>query len=61
MNILTKVCRGGYFLLPNREYPSPKSLISIKRCAAQKGDGISKKNREKSYNFGEIIKKLDSL
>ena len=27
------VCRGGDFLLPNREKPSPRSLNSVKRCA----------------------------
>ncbi len=34
-----------------------RSLISVKRCAVQRGEGISKKNSEMSCNFGEIIKK----
>ncbi len=55
------VCPGGYFLLPNREQLSPRSLISIKRSAVQRGERISKKNGEMSYKFGEIIKKLYSL
>jgi len=55
------LCRGDYFLLPNREKPSPRSLIGIKRSAVQWGEGITKKNGEMSYNFGEIIKKLYSL
>ncbi len=50
------VCRVGYFLLPNREEQSPRSLISVKRCAVQRGEGISKKNSEISCNCGEIIK-----
>ncbi len=50
------MCRGGYFLLPNREKPSPRSLIGIKRSAVQRGKRVSKKNGEMSYNFGEIIK-----
>ena len=43
------------------ENRSPRSLINIKRCAVQKGEGIIKKISEKSCNFGEIIKKLYSL
>ncbi len=30
---LLSLCRGGYFLLPNREQPSPEVLNTIKRCA----------------------------
>ncbi len=58
---LLYLCRGGYFLLPNREQPSPRSLISVKRCAVQKQEGISKNNGQMSCKFGEIIKKLYSL
>ncbi len=56
--LLRQLCRGGYFLLHNREQPSPRSLINIKKYAVQRGEDISKKNDEMSYNFGEIIKKL---
>ncbi len=57
-NITIQLCRGGYFLLHNREQPSPRSLINIKKFAVQLGEDISKKNGEMSCNFGEIIKKL---
>jgi hypothetical protein len=56
--LIPHVCRGGYFLLPNREKQSPRSLISVKRSAVQKGEGISKNNGKMSCKFGEIIKKL---
>ncbi len=52
------MCRGGYFLLHNRESPSPGSLSNIKNSAVLRRENISKKNGEMSCNFGEIIKKL---
>ena len=56
-----QVCRGGYFLLHNREQPSPRSLSNIKKSAIQRGEDISKKIGEMSCNFGEIIKNYISL
>jgi hypothetical protein len=53
--------RNRLFLVPNREKPSPRSLIDTKGTTVQKGEGISKKNSEKSRNFGEIIKTQYSL
>ncbi len=52
------LCRGGYFLLHNREQLSTRSLSNIKISAVQRGEEISKKIGEMSCNFGEIIKKL---
>ncbi len=51
------LCRGGYFLLHNREQPSPGSLSNIKKSAVLRRENISKKNGEMSCNFWEIIKK----
>ncbi len=55
---LPPLCRGGYFLLPNREWPSPGSLISIKRCTVQRGEGTKKNIGPMSCKFREIVKKL---
>ncbi len=44
------------FCCPTENSQSPRSLISIKRSAVQRGERISKKNDEMSYNFEEIIK-----
>jgi hypothetical protein len=49
------LCRWGYFCCPT------ENSRHLEAYAVQKGEGISKKNSEKSYNFGEIIQKLYSL
>jgi hypothetical protein len=53
--------RRLFFAAQQRIAVTCRSLISIKRSAVQRGERISKKNDEMSYNFGEIIKKQYSL
>jgi hypothetical protein len=52
-----KCAHGGYFLLHSREKPSPEGSSNIKKSAVSRGENIIKKKGQKSYNYGEIIKK----